>query len=85
MKTLTATDASLLAMLADKPGLPKEQRKRMLARLSTAARPIAEAMNGNGVEGAGRRSAAARVASDVRRWSTSNKDAAIVRVQRRIK
>jgi hypothetical protein len=86
MKTLTATDASLLAMLADKPSLPKEQRKRMLARLSPAARPIAEAMNGGGVDGAAvRRSSAVRVASGLREWSASNKDAAIMRVQRRIK
>lgn len=86
MKTLTATDASLLAMLADKPSLPKEQKRRMLARLSPAARPIAEAMNGASTDvSTVRRSSAARVATGVRKWSASNKDAGSARVQRRLK
>jgi hypothetical protein len=86
MKTLTATDASLLAMLADAPMLPKEQKKRIVARLSAAAKPIADAMNGSVVDSTVRhQSSAVRVASGLRRWSTSNKNAATVRVQRRLK
>lgn len=81
MKTLSAQDASLLAVIADNPSLSKNQKKRLIGRLSAPARAIGNAMSRESKKH-GKVGAAARVAKGVREWSTSNKDAAALRLQR---
>lgn len=84
MKTLSANDASVLAVIADNPALSSSQKKRLIERLSAPARPIGEAMSRAAKNGS-RRGSAARIAKGVREWSISNKNAAATRLQRLVK
>jgi malate/lactate dehydrogenase len=81
MKTLTTRDASVLAVIAGSPSLSRDQRKRLMERLSSAAKPIAEAM-GNGTPTTASKST--RVARAVKDWSDSNRDASKARMLRRL-
>jgi hypothetical protein len=82
MKTLTARDASVLAVIAGSPSLSRDQRKRLVGRLSSAAKPIAEAMGKNG--GVNTANKSTRVANAVKGWSDSNRDASKQRMLRRL-
>lgn len=84
MKTLTARDASVLAVIADSPALPRDQRKRLISRLSSAAKPLAEAIEGNGALPTKRGKRTSRVAKALRIWSESNRDASRARMLRRL-
>ena len=82
MKTLTARDASVLAVIAGSPSLPRDQRRRLIGRLSPAAKPIGEAMEKNG--GVKTANKSTRVANAIKGWLDSNRDASKQRMLRRL-
>jgi hypothetical protein len=74
MKTITAQDSSLLALLAEKPNARSGVRRKVMRKLSPEALNIATEMNRRGlVSSECDGTEAAVTAEGLRRWAETNK------------
>lgn len=63
--SLTGKDASLLALLAQAPGMPSEERRRVVGELSEEAQKVARALAGTDAGGD-----AGATADAIRNWAS---------------
>lgn len=81
METLTHTDASLLAILADRPGMTGAEKSRLVQRLTETARPIGDSLISGHPDS---RTEAGKAAAGIRRWSEANRKSASKRLTKNL-